>query len=142
MEAVEELIDRYEASIRMEDPDTLWVKCREDQWKIVLNGERKVTLLHNNYMLIGENQRYIFGGYHNQTPSGNVGMAYAFKLIEGYTWEGHLAAKAECPADGRQGDALDDRTEAGAGDVRDDRSPVEMLWKRMRAWFRAVFKHE
>lgn len=144
VEAVEELVDQYGASIRMEGPDTLWVKCREDQWKIVLSGERKVTLLHNNYMMIGENQRYIFGGYHNQTISGNVNMAYAFKLIEGYTWEGHLAAKAEYPADadGQKADVLNDRTEAGTEDAREAKSPVAMLWKRLRAWFEAVFKHK
>ena len=142
VEAVEELVDQYGASIHMEDPDTLWVKCREDQWKIVLGGERKVTLLHNNYMLIGENQRYIFGGYHNQTPSGNVNMAYALKLIEGYTWEGHLAARAEYRADaaGQQADAPGDGTETGTRDVPDNRNPAELLWKRLVAWFKALFK--
>lgn len=148
VEAVEELVDGYHARIRMEDPDTLWVKCKEDQWKVVLNGERKVTLLHNNYMMVGEDQRYIFGGFHNQTSSGSVNMAYALKLIEGYTWEGHLAAKTEYrdeadeawtgDADGRTGSRLEQVDMENAGDVGNS---ARMLWRRLRAWVRAVFKH-
>lgn len=99
-------------------------------------------------MMVGEDQRYIFGGFHNQTSSGSVNMAYALKLIEGYTWEGHLAAKTEYrdeadeawtgDADGRTGSRLEQVDMENAGDVGNS---ARMLWRRLRAWVRAVFKH-
>lgn len=144
VEAVEELVDQYGARIRMEDPDTLWIKCREDQWKIILNEDRKVTLLHNNYMMLDETQRYILGGYHNQTPSGNAAMSYAFKLIENYTWEGHLAAKAESRAtmDGQQCTGAEERTQTTTANVESTRNLVKRLWRRLRVWIREIWRQE
>lgn len=133
VEAVEVLVDRYHARIRMEDPDTLWIKCGEEQWKLVLKEDKKVTLLHNNYTMISDTQRYISGGYHDQNPSNSLLMLHALRYIENYTWEGHLAAKAASGSGGeiQRAGLIDGAVEREAkADGKLSVSP----WNRFKAW--------
>lgn len=130
-EAVESLVDRFHANIRMEDRDTLLVKRGEEQWKIVLNGEKKVTLLHNNYAMLNETERYIYGGFHNQVPVGDLTMARAMKYIEDYNWEGHLAAKAE--------KRVEQTPEPMVVEEKAAKGFAAAMIKRLKAWVEALF---
>jgi len=78
----------------MDGPNSLKVKCREDSW-IITHSNGKYRLFHNNYSVLDDGSRYIPINmeYHNQ---GNYDtLKRALTEIEGYSWEGHLAYKAE-----------------------------------------------
>lgn len=73
---------------------TVW--DREDTWKIVsLDTGGRVQLLHNNYHLSPDGERSFDSGYHVQNSvSQSTNAAYAFKIIETYSFDEHKAAKA------------------------------------------------
>lgn len=93
VEEIGKLVNEYQAVIHMEDLDTMWIKCGEDQWKLCLTPNGRVTLLHNNYTIINDTERYISGGFHNQNLLPESPVTGVLHYIEGYTWEGHLAAQ-------------------------------------------------
>lgn len=96
---IDRLVNEYGAAIHMEDGDTMRIKCGEDQWKLTLNNDGGVTLLHNNYVMVSDTERYISGGYHDQKLLPGCTLTGALRYIEGYTWDGHLQAMAVRRAD-------------------------------------------
>lgn len=92
-EAIGILTGKYQASLYMETPDILAVECREDRWKLILDKENQVVLLHNNYKIVNEAERYIYGGYHRQRLAKTATMTMAIRYIEEYTWEKHRKSK-------------------------------------------------
>ncbi|MBO5523119.1 MAG: hypothetical protein J5986_05515 [Roseburia sp.] len=90
---IQELVGDYQGKIHLEGIDTLRVICGEDTWKIRIDDAGKITLLHNNYVMVNDEERYILSEFHNQNLPKNISMTGAIQYLENYTWEKHLAAK-------------------------------------------------
>ena len=91
---IEKLIVDYNAQIHMDSADIMHIKCNEDSWFIKIESG-KYLLFHNSYVILDENDRYIgkYPGFHLQRSY--VKLSKALDHLEGYTWEKHLAHKAE-----------------------------------------------
>lgn len=142
LKEMDRLVNEYGAAIHMEDEDTMRVKCGEDQWKLTLTGDGGVTLLHNNYVMVNDTERYISGGYHEQNLPPGCNLTGALRCIEGYTWDGHLQAMATRRTD----EQLEKTAEAPtAVPVKENGSPKTRPWllklcDRIRAYFMSLGK--
>ena len=120
---IEKLIVDCNAQIHMDTPDILQIKCNEDSWFIKADSG-KYMLFHNSYVILNENERYI-GKYHGFHPQGSYSKLYkALDYLEGYTWEKHLAHKAEVE-------------KAKELQLKREKS----FFNRLRKWFRNLFSY-
>lgn len=86
------LTSEYHATLSMDKPDCINVKCGEDTWQIIMNEQGYCTLYHNNYNMINNTERYITTGYHQQNcPYSN--LTDVLKYIEQYNWQKHLESR-------------------------------------------------
>lgn len=70
--------------------NTLTVWKDEDKWKIVLNDNGTVKLMHNNYQRT-RNGRIFTEGYHIQNDTCNsASFKHALNIINGYTFQWHI----------------------------------------------------
>lgn len=91
-EDIDELISGYHAKLHMEGPNIMEVSCNDDTWKIVLDEDDTFSLLHNNYVMVSDTERYISGGYHLQKYH-PYALTDIIRYIETYNWQIHLEAK-------------------------------------------------
>lgn len=68
--------------------DSIVIKVRQDHWMIRCDGDT-LELLHNNYTVLGENNRYIFGGYHVQKVAGARTFGHFVNIMCTYFWKNH-----------------------------------------------------
>lgn len=134
MKEIERLVDEYHAVIHMEHQDMMRIKCGEDWWKLVLEPDGKVTLLHNNYIMISETERYISSGFHNQNLQAGSTVTGALRCIENYTWEGHLAAAAV-----RQEEEMSVETAEVQQELFTEDIGKQTVWTRLLHYIRNIF---
>lgn len=78
------------AKIRLLGNDTLWIKEREDEWKIEYDYEHDNFILwHNNYSVKGK-KRYMTGDYHRQEIKMNKTFAQVVHNVFTYNSKLHL----------------------------------------------------
>lgn len=94
IEVLERLVVDNNAKLLMDGPNSLKVKCREDSW-IITHSNGKYRLFHNNYSVLDDGSRYIPINMEYHTQGNYDTLKRALTEIEGYSWEGHLAYKAE-----------------------------------------------
>lgn len=82
----------YRLKCRVENTGELTVKDPEDTWIIKGCAGRKLSLWHNNYVRLGEGERLIVSGFHNQGLDGK-NMYWLMEYIHGYTFEKHLVSR-------------------------------------------------
>ena len=92
---IKELTLHNQAKLFMEEVNLLRLKVGEDRWKIKIDTDGKVTLYHNNYVVLADRSRYFNDGYHKQVIGGQNNFANAIGIINNYSWEKHLEAKEE-----------------------------------------------
>lgn len=92
------ILEKYlgggKAELHMDVLDELKIKYNEDTWIIQMGADGLCSLRHNNYVMVGERERYITSGFHVQKhhPPYLPGiLAY----IDGYDWKKHLEVKKE-----------------------------------------------
>lgn len=92
---IKKLTLHNQAKLFMEEPNLLRLKVEEDRWKIKIHTNGKVTLYHNNYVVLEDGSRYFNEGYHKQIIGTKNNFANAIGIIYNYSWEKHLKAKEE-----------------------------------------------
>ena len=120
-----------DVTLHMDVLDELIVKCKEDTWRICMNGQGAYDLYHNNYVMVSEEERYITSGFHEQKhhPPYLPGiLAY----IEGYDWKKHL--KPKVVADNEPKIALESEVVSVEKIEREGN-----IWKRLWEWLQRVF---
>ena len=127
------LINEYQADIHIEDKDTLRIKCGEDQWMLSLKPDGQATLMHNNYIMINEKERYISGGFHDQNLLPGSSAVRALHYLEAYKWEGHLTAMAARKPEEQDMKAAETMMDPGTGADR-----RRSIWTRIRSWYASV----
>lgn len=93
METKELLFSEKNAAVCRISANNLGIRCGEDNWKIKYNPtDKKYMLLHNNYEMIGENERIIekHPEYHIQGIYEN--MDAAVRYICEYSFTAHMEA--------------------------------------------------
>lgn len=91
METKELLFTEKNAAVCRISANHLGIRCGEDNWKIKYDpADKKYILLHNNYEMVGENERFIehHPEYHFQGAYDN--MDAAIKYICSYSFEEHI----------------------------------------------------
>lgn len=77
------------AEIYRVEQDSVYIKAKEDRWRIEPVRKNSYWLYHNNYV-VGRNAERIFRGDFHPQFSTPVRFATIVECIVGYTWEGHL----------------------------------------------------
>lgn len=80
------LIDNN-AKIRWMNRNELYVKCHDDSWIIKITPN-KTKLLHNNYIILSDNSRYMQNEYHEQHLV-NDSFNELIGVIINYSWSKH-----------------------------------------------------
>lgn len=113
-------------------PGQLKIWGKEDTWLLEkVPGSSYLRLLHNNYCSLEDGTRRFVPGYHEQVVCSSA--KYAFSVITGYTYAGHLAA-AE-----RLKEAVRVPTEIET--IPSQTSPCpQTMWKRFELWLKRLFK--
>ena len=93
METKELLFTDKHAAVCKISTNHLGIRCGEDNWKIKYDpADKKYILLHNNYEMVGENERFIehHPEYHFQGAYDN--MDAVIRYICGYSFTAHVEA--------------------------------------------------
>lgn len=70
--------------------DSVHIKVRDDNWMLRIEKE-KLSLYHNNYVVLDNYERLFSPQYHLQlTVKGSNAHRYAFKVIYNYSWADHV----------------------------------------------------
>lgn len=68
------------------------VRCKEDNWRILMTEAGLFHLYHNNYVMVGETERRFTNGYHDQNVE-SANLQELINYIAGYSWDKHLQSK-------------------------------------------------
>ncbi len=106
----------------------IWGK--EDTWLLEeISGSEHLRLLHNNYCPLADGTRRFVPGFHEQVVCASA--KYAFSVITGYTYAGHIAAlkrrQEEISAAAAE--------EKGAPQAS---SSLRRIWDRFKLWLKKV----
>lgn len=91
---IEKYLADGDMELHMDNINELQVKCNEDTWIIKHLGNAKCELYHNNYVMLGDTERYITSGFHRQKGHYKY-VSDMLGFINGYSWEKHLQAKGK-----------------------------------------------
>lgn len=76
--------------IRLLSENILWIKEREDTWKIEYDYETQTYVLWHNSYTEKDGKRYMTGDYHKQRTKINQSFKQAFNYIESYSNKKHV----------------------------------------------------
>lgn len=68
------------------------VRCKEDNWRILMTEAGLFHLYHNNYVMVGETERRFTNGYHDQKVE-SANLQELINYIAGYSWDKHLQSR-------------------------------------------------
>ena len=111
-------------------PGRLKVWGKEDTWLLEeVPHSSHLRLLHNNYCPMRDGARRIVSGYHEQVVCASA--RYAFSVITGYTYAGHVAAA----------ERMKERIPAKAEMITPQAPPRQRsAWTRFKLWLKNLFK--
>lgn len=113
-------------------PGRLKIWGKEDTWLLeAIPGSTHLRLLHNNYCPVEGGARRFVSGYHEQVVCASA--KYAFSVIIGYTYAGHMAA-----AEQRQ-EPVSDLAAEGMSTLQVPPWPSR-IWGRFKLWIKKLFK--
>lgn len=133
-----DLLEKYlwneAAELHMDSPDELRIKYREDTWIILMKSEEDYVLLHNNYEMIGEKERYITSGFHEQSRFATR-LSKVMKYIDGYDWNKHFVTEEEVLSNGVcANDVLEDENALTEVNNTAKKSLAERMW----TWWKKI----
>lgn len=76
--------------VRLLGADILWVKEREDEWKIEYDYEQRVYILWHNSYIVRDRKRYMTGDFHKQEIKMNQTFGQVFYNIATYSNKIHM----------------------------------------------------
>ena len=135
----------------MESLQVMRLKCGEDTWKVERKEDGLLVLYHNNYIRIGEDERFITDGFHEQNVFAKR-LNRILRYVEDYTWKGHLEAERSAEDNNLTETAMVQEdsyvSENGVmqeechdyGCIGDSMKKSEVWWKRLAAWLKKWFK--
>lgn len=109
------LIIQNKAKLSDVQLDSVVIKVRQDRWMIRC-AENGLELLHNNYAVLEEDKRYIFGGYHVQNVPGAHTFGHFVNIMCTYVWKRHTSKPTNVATVNRE-DAHDPYAEVSPADM-------------------------
>lgn len=86
------LRNRTNMSYNLITPTEMIIRCREDNWKVIMTEKGLFHLYHNNYVIVNQTERKFFDEYHDQNVE-SANLEDIIKYIAGYSWDEHLRRK-------------------------------------------------
>lgn len=80
-----------EVKVRLLGADIIWIKEREDEWKIEYDYQSKTYILWHNSYTERDGKRYLTGDFHKQTIAMNQTFGQVFYNIANYSNKLHVA---------------------------------------------------
>lgn len=89
---LEKFLYGTDVKLHMDTMDELIIKCNEDTWYIRRNSQGTYSLYHNNYVMVGDRERYFTRGIHLQKHH-PLHLPGILAYIQTYDWQKHLEVK-------------------------------------------------
>ena len=93
--SLKKMITEYGSTFKMVDKDTLYLHCNEDSWQIRYKSNGNYTLLHNNYRITGQMERYIGMPLTYHIQQDDISLGAALYIIRSYDFYSHFTGSDE-----------------------------------------------
>ena len=121
-----------------ESYSSLTVKCNEDTWIIKIDPNREMSLWHNNYIRVGNSDRYITDGFHEQHIQSD-NLKYLMNYIGEYNWQEYHLKQVKLSKKREKKKSFENTELATEGTQTESRKSVlHMIWNTIRNLLRLL----
>ena len=114
------------------------VKCNEDTWIIKIDPNREMSLWHNNYIRVGNSDRYITDGFHEQHIQSD-NLKYLMNYIGEYNWQEYHLKQVKLSKKREKKKSFENTELATEGTQTESRKSVlHMIWNTIRNLLRLL----